>query len=48
MKKFRLTLKHDSGTFNLITFARSKRQAIYSVCQAEGCPERAIVKIKQG
>ena len=47
MEKFKLTLQHDSGVTNIITFARSKQQAIYLVCENEGCPERAIKKVKQ-
>jgi hypothetical protein len=47
MKKFRLTLKHDYGKINFIIFARNEDQAKQIVCECEGCPQCAIIKVKE-
>jgi hypothetical protein len=45
MKDFRLTLQHDNGKFNIRTTAKDEQTAREIVCKAEGCPDRAIIKV---
>lgn len=47
LSKYKLSLKHDNGRVNIITNALSYQNAIQMVCEAEGCPERAIINIKR-
>ena len=47
MKTYKLTLKHDNGTVNLIVKAENEEAAKQIVMKAEGCPARAITKIKE-
>ncbi|HSW59959.1 MAG TPA: hypothetical protein VLJ60_04130 [bacterium] len=44
---FRLTLKHDSGTFRIKTASSSEESAVKTVCKAENCPKSAIIKIEK-
>ncbi len=43
--KYKLTVKHDNGKVKLIAVARSAYSAIQMICNAENCPESAIVKV---
>ena len=47
MKTYKLTLKHDNGTINLIVKADNEEAAKQIVIKAEGCPAGAITKIKE-
>lgn len=47
MKTYKLTLKHDNGTVNLIVKAGNEESAKQIVMKAEGCPAGAITKIKE-
>jgi hypothetical protein len=40
------TIKHDNGTFKLRVTAKDIETAKYLIMSAEGCPERAIIKMK--
>lgn len=46
MNTYIITLKHDSGKTKLITNADNEAQAVKLVCDAEGCPPHAIIKIE--
>lgn len=41
---YRVTVKHDSGRFGMTVMAESGAEARQKVMDAEGCPERAIVR----
>jgi hypothetical protein len=45
IKKYRAVIKYDEGTFSLVTTASSARAAINKIMEAEGCPERSIIKL---
>jgi hypothetical protein len=47
MHKFQITLVHDAGKIKITTSASSIQAAITIVCEAEGCPEIAIINIKR-
>jgi len=47
MKKFKVTLKSDSGPVHITTYARDQYQAKQIVCECEGCPQYAVKSIKQ-
>tara|TARA_R100000789_G_scaffold77250_1_gene72528 strand:- start:480 stop:683 length:204 start_codon:yes stop_codon:yes gene_type:complete len=47
MRIYAITLKHDRGTAYIETTATSSRIAKHKIMEAEGCPERAIVKIER-
>lgn len=47
MEKFILTLKHDKGKIKISTFAENEKIAIEKICNSEGCPQSAIIKIEQ-
>lgn len=47
MSKFKLTVKHDNGTIRFHVWAQDEQAAKQAVMNAEGCPERAIVKVKK-
>jgi len=40
--KFRFRLKHDNGSVIIQVISTGLKEAIKMVCDAEGCPERAI------
>jgi hypothetical protein len=44
-KEFIVTLRHDSGTIKIITWASTKAQAIKQVLEYEGAPESAVVMV---
>lgn len=46
MKKYIITLKHDSGTVKLAVNAESITDAVKAVLIIEGAPECAISNIK--
>lgn len=46
VNKYRLTIKHDNGKFNVVTAATSESAAIHIVSCAECCPLTAIIKVK--
>ena len=46
-KKFKAELRHDNGTFTIITAATSKEAAIELIMGIELCPESAITKIEE-
>lgn len=46
-RKYMATLKHDNGKFRLWSWAADKADFIAIVMRAEGCPRRAIRKIKR-
>jgi len=46
MTIYKLTVTHDQGTMTVKTSASSKEAAIKKVCDMEGCPKRAIIKVK--
>lgn len=45
VKMFQVTVKHDAGKVKIRTAATDKEAAIKIICNAEGCPECAIIKI---
>lgn len=45
MKLYRVTLKHDNGTAEIIVSADSMEDAKRRTMAAEGCPERAIISV---
>ena len=45
VKMYQATIKHDNGKVKIRTAATDKETAIKIICNAEGCPERAIIKI---
>jgi hypothetical protein len=47
MEKFILTLKHDKGKIKISTFAENEKIAIEKICNSEGCPQSAIIKIEK-
>lgn len=47
MKTFIAKLKHDSGTFRLQVRAGSVAAARQAIKAAEGCPDRAIISLKE-
>ena len=47
MKTYKLTLKHDTGTTDVRLHAKNKEGAIKRIMNLEGCPKRAIIKIKE-
>jgi len=47
MEKFILTLKHDKGKIKISTFAENEKMAIEIICNSEGCPQSAIIKIEK-
>jgi hypothetical protein len=47
MKRYKLTIKHDTGKVNIFTRANDEQQAIEKVCNSEGCPKTAIIKVTQ-
>lgn len=46
MKKYTVTVKHDSGTYKMVFFSSNKKQLKKSVMRMEKCPESAIVSIE--
>lgn len=46
MKKYRLTLKHDSGKHRIVTWATDEKTAREIVCKSERCPNNAILKVE--
>lgn len=46
MNQYKITIKHDGGTCNIITTAASKEIAKYKIIEGENCPPWAITKIK--
>ncbi len=47
MKKYRVTIKHDNGKFNILLLANSEEHAIMRVMNVERCPRCAIIAVKQ-
>lgn len=46
-KRFTLELEHDNGKINISVYAKNYQSAIKQVINAEGCPESAILSVKQ-
>jgi len=44
--RYSFKVKHDNGTVNISTVARSKESAINIICTNENCPENALTFIK--
>lgn len=42
LKRYQALLRHDHGEIKLSTFATSEDAARKIICEAEGCPERAV------
>lgn len=47
LKKYSIKVKHDKGTITIKTSASSEEAARTKVCNAEGCPESAIISSKE-
>lgn len=47
MKNYRLTTQSDSGKFTFRIYADSLETAKLILMKSEGCPECAIIKIKE-
>jgi len=47
MKTYLLKLKHDTGTTSLFITARDKDAARKLATQSEGCPECAIISVRE-
>lgn len=47
LKSFSIKVKHDKGTKTIKTSASSEEAARTKVCNAEGCPESAIISSKE-
>lgn len=45
MKRYRVTVKHDNGTAEIITTAENMTAARQNVMASEGCPESAIISV---
>lgn len=45
VKMYQVTVKHDTGKVKIRTAATDKETAIKIICNAEGCPEGAIIKV---
>ena len=46
IKRYRVTMSHDSGRFTVITTATSAEWAKRTVCAAEGAPLRSAIKVE--
>lgn len=46
MKKYKATLKHDSGQFVITVLASDENTAIQMICDSEGCPPASIIRIR--
>lgn len=46
MKTYKITLKHDLGTYSLKVKANDEESARVIVMNAERCPSNAIVRLK--
>lgn len=46
VRRYRVTMSHDGGRFNVITTASSAEWAKKTVCAAEGAPLRSAIKVK--
>lgn len=47
MNKYTLRVKHDKGIINITTWASDADAAIRIVMDAERCPRRAILSVKE-
>lgn len=47
VKKFLVRVKHDNGIVRITTTASSEDAAKQKIMSAEGCPERAILSVKE-
>lgn len=47
MKKYKITLKHDNGKFNITCMASSKQKAINMALKVENAPKCAIVNVER-
>jgi hypothetical protein len=47
MNTYKLTLKHDNGKITFEVKADSEKAARGIVCRSEGCPDSAIIKVKE-
>jgi hypothetical protein len=47
IRKFKATVRHDHGVIILQVVSTSAKSAIQQICSVEGCPESAILKIKE-
>lgn len=47
MNTFIVTVKHDKGTARIRTAAQDEAAARKIIMSAEGCPDRAIIKVKE-
>jgi hypothetical protein len=43
--KYSAEIKHDKGTYNIITVASCIESVKTIICKAENCPESAIISI---
>lgn len=46
MNEYRITLKHDTGKKTFRVYSNSEAEAMEYICNAENCPNSAIVKIQ--
>ncbi len=42
---YKVTVKHDSGKVTFKTHASDEQQVRKMICNAEGCPDSAIIKV---
>lgn len=47
VKKFLVRVKHDGGVIRITTTASSEDAAKQKIMSSEGCPERAILSVKE-
>jgi hypothetical protein len=46
MQYYNAKIKHDYGTFKVKVYATDEKTGRHMICQAENCPDIAIVSIK--
>ena len=46
VRRYRVTMSHDSGRFTAITTATTPEWARRTVCAAEGAPLRSAIKVQ--
>jgi hypothetical protein len=47
ISNYTVAVQHDNGTAHIQTAAQSPEQAKQAVCNAEGCPEGAILSVTE-
>lgn len=47
MKQYIVTIKHDAGTHKIRIIARNEDRAKEMVMASEGCPESAIIRVRE-